>query len=198
MCVRFQYGTRPLPACVQHVPHVTQCQVGGAATAGVCLCPWRRTGTPREASTSRTRRLRGSASRSPCPPPCPSSWRGCCLARPWLSFSSCRLFLRPWRWRYLPVVLSVGCRGGSDSPKGQGHGLMPPGCAILAGMSSNNTPKYSVSQIIGGVAIVNVLLIIGMAILGVWPTNPFIFFIFTTIIPNLGCLHYYGHLGGRK
>mgnify|MGYP006970945396 FL=1 len=75
---------------------------------------------------------------------------------------------------------------------------MPLGCAILAGMSSNNTPKYSVSQIIGGVAIVNVLLIIGMAILGVWPTNPFVFFIFTTAIPNLGCLHYYGHLGGRK
>ena len=33
-------------------------------------------------------------------------------------------------------------------------------------MSNNNAPKYSVSQIIGGVTIVNVLLSIGMAILG--------------------------------
>lgn len=65
-------------------------------------------------------------------------------------------------------------------------------------MSSNNTPKYSVSQIIGGVAIVNVLLIIGMAILGVCPTNPLVFFIFTATIPTIGCLHCYGHLGGRK
>jgi len=72
------------------------------------------------------------------------------------------------------------------------------GCAILAGMSSNNTPKYSVSQIVGGVAIANVLLIIGMAILGVWPTSPFVFFIFTTAIPILGCLYCYGYLGGRE
>ena len=59
-------------------------------------------------------------------------------------------------------------------------------------MSNNNAPNYSVSQIIGGVTIVNVLLSIGMAILGVWPTNPLVF------IPTIGCLHYYGHLGGRK
>lgn len=65
-------------------------------------------------------------------------------------------------------------------------------------MSNNNAPKYSVSQIIGGVTIVNVLLSIGMAILGVWPTNPFVFFIFTAAIPTIGCLYCYGHLGGSK
>ena len=188
----------PLPVCVQHVPHVTQCQVSGAATAGVCLCSWRRTGMSRVAFASRTRRVRGSVPCSPCLSLCLSSWRGCYLVRPWLSFSSCRLFLRPWRWRYLPGVLSVGYRRGSDSPRGRWYGLLPLGCAILAGMSNNNAPKYSVSQIIGGVTIVNVLLSIGMAILGVWPTNPLVFFIFTAAIPTIGCLHYYGHLGGRK
>lgn len=65
-------------------------------------------------------------------------------------------------------------------------------------MSNNNAPKYSVSQIIGGVAVVNVLLSIGMAILGVWPTSPLVFFIFTTAIPIIGCLSHYGYLGGRK
>lgn len=65
-------------------------------------------------------------------------------------------------------------------------------------MSNNNAPNYSVSQIIGGVAIVNVLLIIEMAILGVWPTSPLVFFIFTTAIPIIGCLSHYGYLGGRK
>ena len=95
-------------------------------------------------------------------------------------------------------MLSPGCRGGSDSPRSRCYGLLLHECAILASMSSNNTPKYSVSQIIGRVAIVNVLLSIGMAILGVWPTNPLVFFIFTATIPTIGCLHYYGHLGGRK
>lgn len=95
-------------------------------------------------------------------------------------------------------MLSVGYRRGSDSPRSRCYGLLPLGCVILAGMSNNNAPKYSVSQIIGGVTIVNVLLSIGMAILGVWPTNPFVFFIFTAAIPTIGCLHYYGHLGGRK
>ena len=82
--------------------------------------------------------------------------------------------------------------------RGRCYGLLPLGCAILAGMSNNNAPNYSVSQIIGGVTIVNVLLSIGMAILGVWPTNPLVFFIFTATIPTIGCLHCYGHLGGRK
>lgn len=168
------------------------------STDGVCLCPWRRTSTSTVAFTSRTRGEWGSVPCSSCLFLCLSSWRGCCMVRPWLSFSSCRLFLRPWRWRYLPGVLSVGYRRGSDSPRGRWYGLLLHECAILAGMSSNNTPKYSVSQIIGRVAIVNVLLSIGMAILGVWPTNPLVFFIFTATIPTIGCLHYYGHLGGRK
>lgn len=168
------------------------------STDGVCLCSWRRTGISRLAFASRTRRAWGSVPCSSCLFLCLSSWRGCCLARPWLSFSSCRLFLRPWRWRYLPGVLSPGCRGGSDSPRSRCYGLLPLGCVILAGMSNNNAPKYSVSQIIGRVAIVNVLLSIGMAILGVWPTNPLVFFIFTATIPTIGCLHCYGHLGGRK
>lgn len=168
------------------------------STDGVCLCPWRRTSTSTVTFTSRTRRVRGSVPCSPCLFLFPSSYRGCCLAHPWLSFSSCRLFLRPWRWRYLPGVLSVGYRRGSDSPRGRCYGLLPLGCAILAGMSNNNAPNYSVSQIIGGVTIVNVLLSIGMAILGVWPTSPLVFFIFTTSIPTIGCLYYYGYLGGRK
>lgn len=167
-------------------------------TDGVCLCPWRRTSTSTVAFTSRTRGEWGSVPCSSCLFLCLSSWRGYCLIRPWLSFSSCRLCSRPWRWRYLPGVLSPGYRRGSDSPRSRCYGLLPLGCAILASMSSNNTPKYSVSQIIGRVAIVNVLLSIGMAILGVWPTNPLVFFIFTATIPTIGCLHYYGHLGGRK
>lgn len=96
------------------------------------------------------------------------------------------------------VCFHLGAEEEVTHLRGRWYGLLPLGCAILAGMSSNNAPNYSVSQIIGGVTIVNVLLSIGMAILGVWPTNPLVFFIFTTAIPTIGCLHYYGHLGGRK
>lgn len=96
------------------------------------------------------------------------------------------------------VCFQLGTEGEVTHLRSRCYGLLPLGRVILTIMSSNNSPQYSVSQIIGGVAIVNVLLSIGMAILGVWPTSPFVFFIFTITIPILGCLHYYGYLGGRK